>query len=396
MKILHVALSLSLRCGGPSVAVYDLTRYQAASGLNVTVFSTNTDYPRGILNVPANTPVLKNGVRHYYFSVQFGPLLVSLPMAAELRKTIKRYDLVHIHGLYRFPTAFAALLCRISNVPYIIVPHGSLDPFLYRQSSRNVLAKRIHERLFDLPNLNAASAIHFTTSEEKARAEFLRIRAPGLVVPYGLDWPRFENLPPKGGMRRRLGLNDQPIVLFLGRINFKKGLDLLVKAFSEVAERIDNAVLVIAGPDNDGFAEVVRKWIEEQGIAAKVYWQEMLYGREVLEAYVDANVFVLPSFTESFGIAVIEAMACGLPVVISDQVNIWTDVLHSEAGLVVKLDALDIAHAIQVIVEDKKLAVRMGNSGRKFAKSRYAYDRIVGEVTRMYETIISAKQPGGR
>jgi len=396
MKILHVALSLSPRCGGPTLGVNELARYQALSGLDVTVFSTNTDYPRGILDVPVNEPVLNNGVRHHYFSVQFGPLLVSLPMAAELRKEIKRYDLVHIHGLYRFPSSFAALLCRIYNVPYIIIPHGSLDPFLYYQSSRNVLAKRIYEILFDLPNLNAASAIQFTTTEEKARAKFLNIRSPGLVVPNGLDWTRFESLPPKGAMRKRLGLENQPIILFLGRINFKKGLDLLIPAFSEVAEHIDNAVLVIAGPDNDGYAEVVRKWTAEHGISAKVYWQEMLYGREVLEAYVDADVFVLPSYTESFGIAAAEAMACGLPVVISDQVNIWAEVVHSEAGLVVKLDSQDIARAIRSIIEDKQLAKQLGNAGRKFAKRRYAYDRIVEEVTRMYETIISAKPPVSR
>jgi glycosyltransferase involved in cell wall biosynthesis len=389
MKILHVALSLSPRCGGPTNAVNDLSRYQALAGLDVTVYSTNTDYPRGTLDVPVNAPVQKNGVRYRFFPVQFTPMLVSLPMAIELRKTIKKFDLVHIHGLYRFPTAYAALLSRKYKVPYIIIPHGSLDPFLYRQSSRNLLAKRVFERLFDLPNLNAASAIHFTTTEEKSRAGFLGIRSQGFVVPYGLDWTRFEHLPQRGIMRQRLGLKEQPIVLFLGRINFKKGLDLLVQSFAEVAEQNENAVLVIAGPDNEGYSKVVRKWIEESGIGTKVYWQEMLHGREVLEAFVDSDVFVLPSYTESFGIAVVEAMACGLPVVISDQVNIRDDVSQSKGGKVVSLDSHKIAQAVRAIIEDKKLAKRMGVASRKFAKKNYAYDHIVQKVTNMYEAIIN-------
>ena len=192
----------------------------------------------------------------------------------------------------------------------------------------------------------------------------------------------------KGAMRRRLGLRDQPIILFLGRINFKKGLDLLVHAFHQVASCIDNAVLVIAGPDNDGYAGVVRKWVASLGISSKVYWLGMLYDREVLEAYVDSDVFVLPSYTENFGIAVVEAMACGLPVVISDHVNIWKAVSDSHSGLTVRLDIQEIAQAICAIIKDKDLARRMGLAGRELVQSRYDYKCVVNEIIRMYGTII--------
>ncbi|MGD9215001.1 MAG: glycosyltransferase [Desulfobacteraceae bacterium] len=389
MKILHIALSLSPRCGGPSVAVAEMTRHQVLTGLDVTVYSTNMDYPSGILDVPINRPVMIHGVRHYYFSVQFTPLLVSLPMAIELRKTIRNYDLLHIHALYRFPTTFAAFLCRKYNIPYIVEPHGSLDPYLYKQSAHNVWAKRAYEKMFDLPNLNAASAIHFSSAEEMARTDFLNLRAPGVVVPNGLHWNRFKSLPSRGGLRKRLGLADEPMILFLGRINFKKGLDLLVQAFSEVAAVLDDAVLVIAGPDNNGYAKVVHGWIAARGLSDKVYWQEMLYDDEVLEAYVDADVFVLPSYTENFGIAVVEAMACALPVVISDQVNISNEVSQSAAGIVVGLTSQEIARATISIMEDKKLACRMGKAGRELAKNRYAYDHIIEQLTGVYKTIIN-------
>ena len=390
MKILHIALSMSHRCGGPTIAVNDMARFQALSGLNVTVFATNADYPDGLIDVPTKTAQLKNGVLYRYFAVQFKPLLVSLPMAIELKKNLRDFDLVHIHGLYRFPTTLAAFLSRKYNIPYIIEPHGSLDPFIYRQSAVSVLVKRVYEKMFDIPNLNAASAIHFSSVEERERAGFLDLKAPASVVPNGIDWSRFEHLPPRGRIRKHLGLKDQHIILFLGRINFKKGLDLLVQAFSNINEITENAVLVIAGPDNDGYTKFVRKWVNEQGLSTKVYWLGMLYEREVLEAYVDADVFVLPSYTENFGIAVVEAMACGLPVVISDQVNIWNDVQHSEAGRVVGLEHNEISNAIVDILENKELATRMGRAGRELAKTRYDYSLIIEKVTKMYATAMDA------
>jgi len=396
MKILHVIATLSPRSGGPSRSLNELTRFQALAGLDVTVFSTNKDNPEGVIDVPVNVPVLKNGVWFHYFSVQFSPLLVSLPMAFALARSLKNFDLVHIHGLYRFPTTLAAYLSQRYRTPYLIQPHGSLDPFLYKRSSHNILAKRIYERMFDLPNLNAASAIHFTTLEEKLNTTFLNLKPPGIIVSNGIDWTRFESLPPKGNMRRKLGLGDAPMILFLGRIAFIKGFDLLVEAFAKIAAHRNDAVLVIAGPDNDGYAKVVRKHIERKKLATKVHWPGMLYGREVLEAYVDADVFVLPSYSENFGLAVAEAMACGLPVVISDQVNIWADVSGAGSGYVVPLDSRKIADAILSIIEDKALGMRMGAAGRNLARSRYAYHRIVQELKNVYEEIINSKSTDTR
>lgn len=390
MKILHVISTLSPRFGGPSAAVSDLARHQALAGLNVTIFTTNSEYPRGTLNVPVNRPCMVDGVRCFYFSVQYQPLQFSLPMAFMLKKVLNTFDVVHIHGLYRFPVSYAALLSRIHRRPYIIRPHGSLDPFLYKQSSKSLFAKRIYEKLFDLPNLNAADAIHFSSAKEKSKTAFLALRAPARVVSGGIDLRRFDQLPAAGKMRKRLGLKNQSMILFLGRINFKKGLDLLVKAFSKVSAHMSNAVLVIAGPDNDGYAEVVSKMIAKSNLADKVIWQEMLNRKEVLEAYVDADVFVLPSYSENFGIAVVEAMACGLPVVVSNQVDIWTEVSESGAGIVTELDSHQIAESILAILADRSFALNLGDNGRKLAENRFSYDRISMDVTLMYKEVIKS------
>jgi len=312
-----------------------------------------------------------------------------------LKQNIQRYDLAHIHSLYRFPVAYAAWCARKAKVPYIIRPHGSLDPFLYRQSSHGKWAlplKRFYECLFTLPNLNHASAIHFTTKEEMERSAFLKLRAPAVIIANGIDWREYAELPQSGKFRQRVRLDSQtPLVLFLGRINFKKGLDLLVSSFARVVEKFPDARLAIVGPDNEGYGVKVRRWCREEGIADKVVFVDHLDPEEVKQAYVDANVFVLPSYTENFGMTVVEAMACGCPVVVSDQVNIWREIQEEGAGIVVGLDPWEITNAICRVLSDKDTAEGMGRRGRMAAEKRYAWPRIIDQMTDVYRRLIAQK-----
>lgn len=389
MKVLHVINSLSPRAGGPTHVLQALSRYQAQAGLQVTICTTNVDYPSGILSVPTGVPVHNGDVTTWYFPVQFVPLLISRTLKKWLDSSIKGFDVVHIHGLYRFPTTYAAWRSRQACVPYLIRPHGALDPFLYRQSRHNLLLKRLYERLFDFPNLNLASAIHYTAADEAKRAAFLDLLAPAIVVPNGLDWAAYAELPGRGHFRKRIGVgHDAPLVLFLGRINFKKGLDLLVPAFAAVVKAIPEAHLAIVGPDNDGLGREVRRWCHEQGVESRVSFVDYLVSDEVREAYVDADVFALPSYTENFGMTVAEAMACGCPVVVSDQVNIWREVQQAGAGRVVGLGINAIAEAVVALLSDKEAARRMGAAGRALAEHRYALPEITAELTRVYQSLV--------
>jgi glycosyltransferase involved in cell wall biosynthesis len=178
-------------------------------------------------------------------------------------------------------------------------------------------------------------------------------------------------------------------VLFLGRINFKKGLDLLISAFSMVKKALPTAQLAIVGPDNEGFGRNIQKWCREHEIENDIHLIDHLTPDKVRQAYVDADVFVLPSYTANFGVAVIEAMSCRCPVVISDQVNIWPDVNKSKAGIVVKLEIQEIANAILSVLKNKDLAKRMGDEGRKAVQNHYACNHIAKKVIMMYESIIS-------
>lgn len=334
------------------------------------------------------TKHLEHGLTYIYFPY-CSRLLYSPTIGKWFQKYLKFFDIVHIHGLYRFPVTAAAWWARKAGVPYLISPHGSLDPFLYKQSRYNVFLKRAYEFFFDLPNLNHATAIHYTADEEAKRATFLRLRARPVVVPNGIDWESYRILPPRGNFRRRIMINNhEPLILFLGRINFKKGFDLLVPAFSHVTKNYPNARLAFVGPDNDGYGSKVQQWCSDQGIQEKVIFVDYLEPEKVKEAYVDADVFVLPSYTENFGLTVVEAMACGTPVIISNQVNIWREVQEAGAGIVVRLDSRALADAICMGLADKQEAKAMGARGR-IAAENYAWPRIIKQLNQVYRELIN-------
>lgn len=373
----------------------DLIHAQVASGIDAEI-CTNRFRDTGATE-EATTNL--DGFRESKLPLKAFPITIGPPwtlsfgLARWIMRVVRTFDVVHVHGLYRFAPTYAAWQARRQGVPYIICPHGSLDPYLYSKSTvGSVRLKRLYERWFDMPNLNAASAIHYTTEEERDRAAYLGLRAPSFVVPNGLDWGRYRTLPPRGALRARWGLGENPIVLFLGRLHFKKGLDLLVPAFDAIRRSRPDAQLVIAGPENDDYGKKVRGWVGERGLEAAVHFVGPLHGRDVVQAYVDADVFVLPSYTENFGMTVIEAMACALPVVISDQVNIHTEVAGAGAGVVTRCDAGEVAAALEALLHDVDRRRALGEAARRLVRARYTWPAIIGALTKEYEAVIERQR----
>lgn len=393
MKILHVLETLSPRYGGPVGVVLHQAEAQQRAGHEVEIVTTNSDHSHGVYRESGWDTLAVGGGRVFYAAVQFEPLRVSLGLAAYLRRAITAFDIVHIHGLYRFPPTYAAYQARKQGVPYIIRPHGSLDPYLYDKSTVGSLRlKRVYERWFDLPNLHAADAIHYTAEEERERTAGIGLRAPSFVVPNGLDWHSYQVLPARGALRARWGLDEEPVVLFLGRLHFKKGLDRLISAFDVLRNRIPDAQLVIVGPENDDYGKKVRGWVHERRLDAAVHFVGSLEGVDVIQAYVDADVFALPSYTENFGMAVAEAMACALPVVISDQVNIHAEVARAGAGLVTRCNAAEVAGALETLLCDPAHRRSMGEAGRRLVQDRYVWPAIVDALTKEYEGVIERRE----
>lgn len=370
--------------------VMSLARHQVTAGHDVTICSTNVEYPSGVMSNVTGVIVIEEGVKNISFPVQWRPLLVSIELTRWLRDAIGQFDVVHIHGIYRFPQMYAAQCAYSAGIPYLIRPCGSLDPFLYKQSKYSVFLKRLYEKFIAFPRINRASAVHYTAEDEKLRVAFLGLSAPSFVLPNGVDWSGYRSLPEKGRFRQKINVPiDRRLLLFLGRINFKKGLDLLIPAFSIVKRRYPEVKLAIVGPDNERFLVNVRRWCVEFDVVDDVIICDHLESQEVREAYVDSDVFVLPSYSENFGMTVAEAMACGCPVVISDQVNIWREVKQAKAGAVVGLKIEKIAEAIIVLLEDSEMAGEMGKAGRNLVQTSYTWDSISVELQRIYEKLLA-------
>lgn len=386
MNILHVIANLAPRYGGPSKACVEMARAVAALGHKVSIYTTNQD-GSDVLPVPIDRPVIDGGVEIRYFPIQHPKFWgTSWSMARALESNLTNYDIVHIHSLYMFHDLITGHICRKKKIPYMIRPHGSLDPFLYR---RHRLRKAIMENWFENRNIKGASAIHFTTEEEMELARPHIFDRPGVVVPNGLNMNDYMALPPRGSFRQRHPqIADKRIILFLGRLNFKKGLDILVPAFARVLESFSDVHLVIAGPDNEGYGLKVRNWLGERSLFDKATFTGMLNGQDKLAAFCDAEIFVLPSYTENFGISVLEAMACGVPVVLSDKVNTWREIKGAGAGLVISPEPEPLAKAIVTLLNDPVSAKQNGQAGLKLVRENYQWPKIAALLEETYKKII--------
>lgn len=384
MRILNVLSNLAPAYGGPVQVCRELMKRLAARGHEIAIYTTNLDFPRSVLDVPLDRPVEEDGVRIRYFPVEFRPMEVSIPLTRALARDVAAFDIVHIHGVYRYPQVAAGMLASRHQVPYLVRTYGSLDPFMYHKNERK-LPKRIYERLFMYRLLNNAAAVHYTTEEEAIRVGFLRLRPPPVVVANGIEAARYARPDLAAAFRARWGLEDRFVVLHYGRITMKKGLDLLVPAFARLAREIPNAHLVLAGPDNEGYGVKVRGWIAEHGIGDRVLFTGMLREEQALEALNGADLFALASYTENFGISVVEAMAAGRPVVISDQVNIWREIEATGAGTVVPCDVERLADALLRLAKDPSARQTMGSAASTTARERFDWDGVVGHMEAAYE-----------
>jgi glycosyltransferase involved in cell wall biosynthesis len=398
MKILHVIPSFvpAWRYGGPVFAAAGLTKALAKSGHVVTVFTTNIDGPE-LLDVPVTQEINLNGVNVWYFPVQRPRrYCASELLSNELQRRLLEFDIVHIHSVFLWPTTIASYWCRRLHVPYIIRPAGMLDPIcmtkpymsLWR-SAPSRLKKHLYLRTLGEIEIRSAAAVHFTSEQEKQESR-LPFRSPrAIIVPLGVELA--EAIPEErtdSVYQLFPKLKGKKVVLFLSRLDPMKGLDLLCAASHLLFKKRDDFVLVIAGAGPVSFQRSIQRLTQRYGIADQVLFTGMVIGREKQALLNVADVFVLPSYHENFGLAVTEAMANGIPVIISDRVNISEAIKDAGAGSVVKLDATDIATAIASTLDDAAGARKMAENGRTLVRSRFNWDRIAADLLHLYAEIV--------
>ena len=386
MRILHVISSLDPALGGPSFACVAMARAVAAKGHEVAIYTT--DFGQEGSAPATGEAVLEAGVETRTFPVRRPKGWKRSPaLARALRRDLAGFDLVHLHSLYLYHDWVAGDACRTLGVPYIVRPHGTLDPYI---RDRYRFLKALLGLLFQDRVLRHAAAIHYTTEEELRLAAGHDGGAPGAVVPLGLDPATVVGGDPAAFRARYPGIGARRIVLFLSRLHEKKGLDLLIPAFAGPAETQD-LHLVLAGPD-DGMAGPAGAMLAAAGLAGRATVTGMLEGAAKRDAYAAAELFALPSYSENFGIVVLEAMAAGLPVLISDRVNLWREVAAAEAGIVVPCRVEAVEQALAGLVGDRAAARAMGERGRTLVAERFAWDRVADTLIALYDSVAASER----
>jgi glycosyltransferase involved in cell wall biosynthesis len=314
----------------------------------------------------------------------FSPALYRAAVAS-----VSRADFITLHSLYSFPVLAGYSVARRFKKPFGLWPHGVLAPVQRGVSPRkkalySVVADRI---------LNQASVLFYSAEGEREEASSLGLRTPSVVIPHGIDTTQYEELPERGAFRKKyLAGHQGPVVLYLGRLNVKKGIDILVQSMVSVIHKCPEARLVIAGGGHPtSFVGQVKTWAVQAGIAHATVLTGILDEHEKLAAFADCDVFVLPSIAENFGFAMFEAMACGRAVVCSDTLNYAFEVSRFDAGIVAKRTPCGFAEAIALLLGDADRRARLGQNGQKLARN-FSWDNC-GRLLDTAVQCILAKQP---
>jgi glycosyltransferase involved in cell wall biosynthesis len=354
--------------GGPSELVRNFSRSLSRHGIEVHVATTDDNGPDK-LDVPHGVPVEQDGGIYWYFPRQSRFYTFSWPLARWLARHVSEFDVVHIHALFSFATLPAAFWASRRGIPYIVRPLGTLSQ--WGMKNRRPWLKNLSFQLLESRVLRKASAVHYTSEQERVEAEKLNVTTTAAIIANGL--PESPASRTVGQFRARFPqLEGRRIVLFLSRLDAKKGLDLLFRAWTTVRERAPKASLVVAGTGSADFVESLKADAAALGIESDIVWAGFLQGEDKQAALADADVFVLPSYSENFGIAAAEAMAAGLPVVVSDQVGIHDDIRRARAGIIVSCDADQLASELVRLVNSPVLRQSMGQDGRSLALQSYS------------------------
>ena len=383
MRILNIC-AYTWEIGGPARIIYDHTTEALKMGHQVDILSPMTpgdeiyDIPVGARVIPClrTTPISR---LYREFSVD---------LYQYLKKHIHEYDIVHIHGIWHFGS-LAPFLIK-NKVPKVITIHGLLDTWAV---NHHRWKKDLVTFLYQKNILARAALIQINNDdEEKNVTDYLGFRPENLVtIPNGIRMEEYANLPERGIFRRQFDLpEDKKMVLFMGRINIKKGLDLLLPAFAEYLKVHDDALLVLAGPE-DGYLTETKKFIADQPLADRIRYVGMLTDTTKLAALADADLFVLPSYSEGFSIAVLEALAAGVPALVSDRIGFGEYVRRTEAAYISPLTVEGIEKGLFTMLESKTTRQLYADRGRRLVEDHFTITRVAQKMLAAYARVVRTK-----
>jgi glycosyltransferase involved in cell wall biosynthesis len=386
MRILEVIDIFAPSAGGSAYVASRLSQTLSQRGHQVIIYTSNYRLEQEYLKTLSGVKVY---AARNYLSPGGKPLFIS-GIPVELKKELRNIDVIHLHNYPTMINVTAHRFARQYHIPYVLQAHGSLATYFQRGT-----LKRLYDRFWGKSLLkDAAKAVAV------APAEVETYRRMGLnekkieIVPNGVDASEFENLPPRGQFRKKHGLEERKVILYLGRIHATKGLDILVGAFAAMLREKSDARLIIAGPD-DGYLPALKKLAHKLDIEEKTIFTGALYGRDKLQAMVDADVFVMPSAYEIFGIAVLEACICGTPVIVTDRCGIAPEIT-ADLGQVIRHDESALRDALLKALGTPAPNEISKEKRRQALLDRFSWQKLAVKVEGIYLGIISDNQGNRR
>jgi glycosyltransferase involved in cell wall biosynthesis len=391
MKILQIVPSISLIYGGPSQMVLGLAPALVKEGVEVTILTTDSNGDTGQipLDVPLNRPIKQDGYEIIYFRcAPFRRYKFSLDLLKWLKRHGKEFDIAHIHALFSPISSAAAIVCRQQRLPYILRPLGTLDPAKKKQ------LKQIYTAIIERQNLAGAAAIHFTSEQEAKISERFGVFTPDLIIPLGVKQEGVTKKEKRNITREQFNIADDiPLVLFMSRIDPKKGLDLLIPALEKLLGIGYKFHFILAGtnPQDPDYEQKIKSQIQNSPLRSHTTITGFVTGELKASLLQAADLFVLPSYYENFGIAVAEAMLAGIPVVISDQVHIYQQILDSQSGWVSTTDVEALVNLVKAALDNPAERQRRGLNAHKYADVNFSWDAIAKQTIQAYEKILANK-----
>lgn len=386
MRVLHVISSMSQLRGGPTVSMHNMLQALRRKGIAADVVTTNDDGDTGRLDVPLDRFVDVGGQRVRYFPRQTLKYAFSAPLLPWLLRNIRAYDLVHTHGLFSFAPLAAAWCARAAAVPYIMRPAGVLDTWGMKNKSRTV--KRTSVRLVEAPLLRAAAAVHFTTPLEQARAADLSLPIRPVVLPTGME---ADGADDPGEPVEGLAAPDTRVILFLARIHPIKCVDMLLRAFAALEDRSSRLRLVIAGDGDPVLVAGLQRLADDLRLGDRVRWLGFTAGARKRWLLARADVFVLPSASENFGIAVVEAMNAGAPVIVTKGCGLADFVAQWKAGIVTDGTVESLRAALTRMLSDEASRIAMGQWGKLAARQELSLEAFGTRLESLYRGALAER-----
>lgn len=386
MKVLHVIPSISERSGGPGQAIIPMCRSLGAQGVEVLLATTDDNLPNGSEPVRETVTDYKN-LPVIFFPAQLGASFkYSRPFAKWLYGNVANYDLVHVHAVFNHACIAAARACRRHDVPYIVRPLGTLDPWSMKQKS---LRKKVFWQGGVKAMLSGAAAIHYTAkAEQTATEQSLRLNH-GTVVPLGIDLQPGKLVSRKKLTHKLPSLGERPYVLVLSRLLPSKGIDVLLDAFLSLVKESDVAQwsLVLAGEGPADYVAGLKRIVATADASEQVLFAGWLEGEEKEAALSNASLLALPSYHENFGLCVMEALAFGVPVLVSPQVSLAAEIEAAGAGWVAEIEKAALQSALNAAFSSEEERMRRGAQGRALA-AKFDWSVIAARLTDLYSLIL--------